>query len=101
MKIRADRRGFTGEIPLVLKGLPEGLKVEGTNIPANASELVMKLTATAQTPPTTNATLSLEGEAMFNDRLYRHKPGGVKIVIAPPAAMELAATNAVVAPKQP
>jgi hypothetical protein len=101
LKVRVDRRGFTGELPLVLSGLPAGVKVDGTNIAANSGELVMKFFATEKTPPITNATVTIQAAAMFNDRLYRHKAGGIKIVVSPPAAIEVVATNAVVVPKQP
>jgi hypothetical protein len=99
LKVRVDRRGFTGELPLVLSGLPEGVRVDATNIAANAVELVMKFFATDKTPPTTNATVTIQAAAMFNDRLYRHKTGGIKVVVSPPATVEVAATNAVVTPK--
>jgi len=98
LKLKVERRGFTGELPLTLTGLPDGVKVEGTNVAANAGELVMKFIATEKTPAITNATVTIQASAMFNDRLYRHKTGGIKVVVAPPAALEIA-TNAVVTPK--
>ncbi len=101
LKVKVDRRGFTGELPLVLTGLPVGVKVDGTNLAANAGELVIKFIATDKTPPTTNATVTIQAAAMFNDRLYRHKTGGIKVVVSPPAAIEVAATNVVLVPKQP
>jgi hypothetical protein len=99
LKVAVNRRGFAGELPLVVKGLPDGVRVEGTNVPANAGELVMKFLASGKTPPTTNGSVTIEAAAMFNDRLYRHKTGGIKVVVSPPATTELAATNAAVAPK--
>jgi hypothetical protein len=99
LKVRVERRGFTGELPLVLTGLPEGVRVEGTNIAANAGELVMKFIATDKTPSITNGSVTIQAAAMFNDRLYRHKTGGIKVVVSPPAAIEVASTNAVVVPK--
>ena len=99
LKVAVNRRGFAGELPLVVKGLPDGVRVEGTNVPANAGELVMKFLASGKTPPTTNGSVTIEAAAMFNDRLYRHKTGGIKVVVSPPATTELAATNAAVLPK--
>lgn len=99
LKVAVNRRGFTGELPLVLSGLPKGVTVDATNIPANSSELVMKFLADAKTPSITNGSVTIEAAAMFNDRLYRHKTGGIKVVVSPPSTVEVASTNAVVAPK--
>jgi hypothetical protein len=41
------------------------------------------------------------GTATNNDRIYHHKPAAIRLKISPPEMLELAATNAVVAPKQP
>ena len=95
LKVKVERRGFTGELPLVLTGLPDGVKVDGTNIAANAGELIIKFTATDKTPPTTNATVTIQAAAMFNDHFYRHKTGGIKVIVTPPAAVEVVTTNAV------
>jgi hypothetical protein len=100
MKVKVDRRGFTGEIPLTLTGVPEGVEVKGTNIAANAADTTLTFVATDKAQPTTNATLSIQGVAMFNDRLYRHKTAGVRLAIAPPA-VEVAGTNSVAVPKEP
>jgi hypothetical protein len=100
LKVKVERRGFNGEIPLTLEGVPAGITVTGTNIPANAADATLLFTATGKTAPLTNATFTVHGAAMHNDRLYRHKTGGVKLnVSAPP--VEVASTNAVVAPRQP
>ena len=101
LKVRVERRGFTGELPLTLTGLPKGVTVDGTNIAANSSELVMKFLATDKTPAITNGSVSIQAAAMHNDRLYRHKTGGIKVIVSPPPAMEIAATNAVISPQQP
>jgi hypothetical protein len=98
LKVKADRRGFTGEIPLTIDGLLTGVQVEGTNIPANAAEATVRILATAKTPPLTNVSFTIQGAAMDKDRLYRHKTGAVRLSVVPPA-MELASTNAAVLPK--
>ena len=100
MKVNVERRGYAGEIPLTLTGLPAGVKVDGTNIAANAADTTLTFVATEKAKPTTNATITIQGVAMFNDRIYRHKTAGVRLAIAPPAA-EVAATNAIAAPKEP
>lgn len=99
MKVNVERRGYAGEIPLTLAGLPAGVKVDGTNIAANAADTTLTFVATEQAKPTTNATITIQGVAMFNDRIYRHKTAGVRLAIAPPA-VEVAATNAVAPPKE-
>lgn len=98
VKVRADRRGFTNEIPLVWEGVPAGLNLEGTTIPANTSELVVKIGATEKARPGTNMALIVQGTVTHNDRVYRHKPGPVQLTISPPEMVEIA-TNSVVSPK--
>lgn len=93
LKVNVERRGFTGEIPLTIAGVPEGVRVTGTNIAANAGEATLTLVATETARPTTNATFTIHGVATFNDRIYRHKTGGVRLSISPPRA-EVAETNA-------
>jgi hypothetical protein len=100
VKVRADRRNFTDAIPLAWEGVPEGVNLEGTNMPANVSELVVKIAATEKVKPGTNILLSVQGTATFKDRIYRHKPGAIQLTISPPEMVELA-TNTVTSPKQP
>jgi hypothetical protein len=97
LKLRVERRAFPGEIPLVLEGVPAGIRVSGTNVPANAAEALLTFVATDKAPPMTNTTVTIRGAAMHNDRLYRHKTT-VKLSVSPPA-IEIASTNATVAPK--
>ena len=98
LKVKVDRRGFVGEIPLTIEGVPAGITIAGTNIAANAADASITLVATDKAQPG-SATLMVQGAAMFNDHLYRHKTGAVKLTILKPAALEVAVTNAVVAPK--
>jgi hypothetical protein len=97
LKVRVDRRGFAGEIPLTLEGVPAGIRVSGTNISANAAEALLTFVATDKTQPRTNATVTIRGAAMHDDKLYRHKTT-VKLSVSPPA-IEIASTNSVVVPK--
>jgi hypothetical protein len=100
LKVKVDRRGFPGEIPLALEGVPAGVKVDGTNVAANAGDATLTFAATEKAQPITNATITVLGAAMHNDRLYRHKTGGIKLTIAAPP-VEVASTNAALTPKQP
>ena len=100
MKVKVERRGYAGEIPLTLSGVPAGIKVDGTNIAANAADTTLTFVATEEAKPTTNATITIQGAAMFNDRLYRHKTAGVRLAIAPPP-VEVVATNAPSGAKDP
>lgn len=100
VKVKVERRNFPGAIPLVLEGLPAGVQVSGTNIPADAVEVALVFTATEMAAAGTNYTFVVQGAALHNDRLYRHKTGGVKLILAaPPAA--IAATNAAAVLKEP
>ena len=66
-KITVDRRGgFEGEIELVVEGLPVGVEVNGTQIPADKSEteLVFKAEDNA---PIRVAHLTVAGTAPFGD----------------------------------
>jgi len=98
LKVKVERRGFAGEIPLILNGLPDGVKVDGTNVAANAADTTLTFTATDKTPAVTNATVTIRGAAMHNDRLYRHQAGGIKLSISTPP-VEVASTNAAVVPR--
>jgi hypothetical protein len=98
LKVKVDRRGFTGEIPLTIEGVPAGIRVSGANVAANAGEAILTFAATEKVQPVTNATLTIQGAAMHNDRLYRHKAGGVKLSVSP-TPVEVASTNATVVPK--
>jgi hypothetical protein len=100
IKLLVNRRGFGGEIPLTFSGLPAGVRAEGTNVPAGAGELPLKFLCTAEAKPGTNYSVTVKGAAMHNDRLFRHQTA-IKVTISPPAAVEVAATNAAVVPKQP
>jgi hypothetical protein len=100
LKVKVDRRSFPGEIPLTLDGVPAGVKVDVTMIASNAADATLTFVVTEKAQPTTNATITIQGAAMHNDRLYRHKTGGIKLTIAPPP-VEVASTNAVVVPKEP
>ena len=97
LKVRVDRRAFPGEVPLTVEGVPAGIRVSGTNIPANTGEALLTFVATDKVQPMTNATVTIRGAAMHDDRLYRHKTT-VKLSVSP-AAIEIASTNAAVAPK--
>jgi len=99
LKVKVDRRGFAGEIPLTIEGVPTGVTVTGTNIAANAADAALTFVATDKAKPITNGTVTVQGAAMFNDRLYRHKTGAVKLIVSAPASIEVAATNAVPVPK--
>lgn len=100
LKVKVDRRNFPGEIPLTLDGVPAGVKVDGALIASNAADATLTFVVTEKAQPTTNATITIQGAAMHNDRLYRHKTSGIKLIIAPPP-VEVASTNAVVVPKEP
>lgn len=93
-KIKVERRaGFAGEVELTLEGLPAGIKSELPKIPAGVGEVTLKLLASEKAPPGTN-TLTVRGTAVFNDRTYKAKSGGITLIIAAPEQVEVASTNA-------
>lgn len=100
VKVKVERRNFTGAIPLLLEGLPAGVQVHGTNIPSGAGEAALVFTATEKAAAGTNYAFVVQGTALHNDRLYRHKTGGVKLILTAPPA-EIATTNAAAVPKEP
>jgi hypothetical protein len=100
LKVKVDRRNFTGEVPLVIDGNLPGVRIEGTNVTANAAEAAVKFVASESTPSLTNVSFTVTGAAMHKDRLYRHKTGAIRLSVLPPAAsIEVASTNAAVVPK--
>jgi hypothetical protein len=100
VKVNVERRNFPGAIPLVIEGLPAGVQVSGTNIPMGLAEAALVFTATGKAEAGTNYTVVVQGAALHNDRLYRHKTGGVKLTLAMPST-EIVTTNGAVGPKQP
>jgi hypothetical protein len=93
VKISASRRGYNGEIPLTLEGMPEGVTVADAKVPAGAGEAAIRLTPTATAKPG-NYNFTALGVATHNDRIYRHKTGAVKVFIEAPAVEIAANTNA-------
>ena len=95
-KIRVDRRGgFSGDVELSVEGLPEGVKSEVPKIPAGVGEISLKLFATDKAKLGTNFNLKVVGTAVFNDRNYKTRTGGIGLTIGLPEGVEVAATNAV------
>jgi hypothetical protein len=93
--VKADRRaGYTGEITLVLEGLPEGITAIIDKIPANAAETSVKLIASEKAPVGKEFSLNILGTGLFNDRNYKQRPGEIKLAVnAPTETAELATTG--------
>jgi hypothetical protein len=92
--IKVERRaGFAGEVALSLEGVPTNVVTTLANIPASASETTLKIEATEKSAIGTNFTITVVGAATFNDRNYKHKSGGVALVVSAPEMTEIA-TNA-------
>jgi hypothetical protein len=97
-KIRVERRaGFNGVVDLSLEGLPAGLKSELGPIPADQSEVSLKLNATDKAALGTNFNFTVVGTVMFNERRYKTRTGQIALSVSLPEAAELA-TNAPVTP---
>jgi hypothetical protein len=94
VKISAARRGFNGEIPLTLEGMPEGVTVADAKVPAGAGEAAIRLKPTAKARPGTNYSFKALGVVTHNDRIYRQRSGSVKVFIEAPATEIAANTNA-------
>jgi hypothetical protein len=83
--VKAQRRGgFTNEIALTLAGLPEGIGLTLTNIPANTSETSVRLVASDKAPVGKEFTLHINGTGNFNDRLYKHGAEEIKLSVSAP-----------------
>jgi hypothetical protein len=83
--VKADRRGgFNGEINLVLEGVPEGVSVSGTKIPAGALEASIKLVASEKAPVGKEVQIKITGHGVHNDRNYRHQPAALALNINAP-----------------
>jgi hypothetical protein len=86
--VKVDRRaGFTNAVELSVEGVPTGVNLTLDKIPGGAAETTLKLIATEKAPPGTN-TLTILGAGMHNDRNYKHKSGGITLVISAPEATE-------------
>ena len=75
-----------------IEGLPAGIKSELGKLAAGVAETTLKITATEKAP-ITNATCTVVGTAMFNDRNYKTRTGPITLVISAPEQIEIA-TNA-------
>jgi hypothetical protein len=92
-KIKVERRaGFAGDVELSIEGLPPGIKSELGKLTAGLSEVTLKITATEKAP-ITNATCTVLGTAVFNDRNYKTRTGPITLVVSAPEQIEIA-TNA-------
>ena len=92
-KIKVERRaGFAGDVELAIEGLPPGIKSDLGKLTAALSEVTLKITATDKAP-ITNATCTVVGTAVFNDRNYKTRTGPITLVISAPEQIEIA-TNA-------
>jgi hypothetical protein len=92
--IKVERRaGFAGEVALSLEGVPTNVVTTLSNIPASAAETTLKIEATEKSAIGTNFTINVVGAATFNDRNYKHKSGGIALVVSAPEMTEIA-TNA-------
>ncbi|MHB8524375.1 MAG: PPC domain-containing protein [Limisphaerales bacterium] len=82
--VKADRRGFTGEIALSLDGLPDGIAATLDRIPADAAEATIKLTAKEKAPVGKEFPFTVVGVATFNDRNYRQRTAPITWAVTPP-----------------
>jgi hypothetical protein len=92
------RAGFTGEVELVVEGLPEGLKYDLPKIPANVNEVALKLNATDKAGLGTNFNFRVSARATFNDRIYKARTSRIALSVAAPEQTELATNSPVAAP---
>ncbi len=92
--IKADRRsGFTNEIALSLEGAPAGITVVMDKIPANATEATVRLIAQEKSPAGQEFPLRILGVGSFHDRIYRQRPGEIKLTVTVPESAPTVATK--------
>lgn len=95
VKFKAERRGYNGEIPLTLDGIPDGITISDAKVPAGSGEAAVRLLPSGTAKPGTNYSFTASAVVTHQDRIYRQKSGAVKLFIETPAAIEFAAnTNA-------
>jgi len=87
--IKVERRdGFTNEVQLSAKGIPDGVLLTLDKIAANAGETTLKIVATDKAKPGTNYSIALTGVGVHQDRTYRFKPGAIALVVNAPEMSE-------------
>ena len=87
--IRVERRdGFTNELQLTARGIPEGIQTTLEKIPANAGETTLKIVATDKAKPGTNYSFTITGTSVHKDRNYRFRTGAIALVVNAPEPME-------------
>jgi hypothetical protein len=86
--IKVERRdGFTNELQLTAKGIPEGIQTTLEKIGANAGETTLKVVATEKAKAGTN-TFTVLATGVHNDRNYRFRTSPVTLVVNLPEATE-------------
>jgi len=86
--IKVERRdGFTNELELTAKGIPEGMQTTLEKISANGAETTLKIVATEKAKAGTN-TFTVLGTGVHNDRTYRFRTSPVSLVVNLPEATE-------------
>lgn len=87
--IKVERRdGFTNELQLAIKGMPDGINATLDKIPANGTESTLKIVATDKARPGTNYSFTVTGTGTHKDRNYKFKTGAVALVVNAPEPME-------------
>ena len=95
--VKLDRRGFVGEIPFVLEGLPEGVTATYGPIATNASEASVKLLIGEKTVTGKEHSFTALASVTNSDRIFRQRTQAVKLTVQAPEkeVAALAPTNAV------
>ncbi|MEE2738952.1 MAG: hypothetical protein VX435_12060 [Planctomycetota bacterium] len=71
VRVRVNRQGFSGPIELSVSGLPEGIAVTGSEIPASASETLLSLQGFGV--HTTQGIMSITGEARVGEWMLQRR----------------------------
>lgn len=82
--IKLERRGFVGEIPLTLEGLPVGVTATYGPIAAQASEASIKLLVGDKTEPGKEYSFQVLASVTNTDRIFRQRTQPVKLLVQAP-----------------
>ena len=91
--VKLERRGYVGEIPLQLEGLPAGVTATYGPIAANASEAGVKLLVGDQTAIAKELSFQVLASVTNSDRIFRQRTQPIKLLVQAPEREVAATTN--------
>ena len=82
--VKVDRRGYAGEVALILEGLPAGVRADVPPVPSDRNEATIRLEIGPDAEVDREHTLHVLGTIAHQDRTWRQKSQAVTLQITAP-----------------